>query len=67
MSGLRQRGNALDINDRGQIAGVYADAQRMGHGYVRDRNGAFTTIDVPGATLTFQVRQHGRRAQRHGA
>jgi hypothetical protein len=23
-----------------------------GHGYVRDRNGAFTTIDVPGATLT---------------
>ncbi|HKA83321.1 MAG TPA: hypothetical protein VKD21_05645 [Acidimicrobiales bacterium] len=27
----------------------------MGHGYLRERNGAFTTIDVPAATLTFPL------------
>ena len=24
----------------------------MGHGFLRDRSGTFTTIDIPGATVT---------------
>jgi uncharacterized membrane protein len=45
--------NALDINNRGQIAGIYADAERKIHAFLREENGAYTTIDVPGASLTF--------------
>ncbi|HEU4399567.1 MAG TPA: hypothetical protein VFU54_17240, partial [Actinomycetota bacterium] len=45
--------NALDINNRGQIAGIYADAQRTTHAFLRDQDGVYTTIDVPGASVTF--------------
>ena len=30
----------------------YLDGAGMGHGFLRDASGAFTTIDVPSATLT---------------
>ena len=43
--------NAWDVNPRGDIVGVYADAAGAAHGYVRTE-GRFTTIDVPGASAT---------------
>jgi probable HAF family extracellular repeat protein len=45
--------NALDINNRGQIAGIYADADRTTHAFLRDQDGVYTTIDVQGASVTF--------------
>ena len=41
------------INNRGQIAGIYADADRTTHAFLRDQDGVYTTIDVPGASVTF--------------
>jgi uncharacterized membrane protein len=44
---------ALGVNAAGLIVGVYWDADCIhSHGFVRSPNGAFTTIDVPGATDT---------------
>jgi uncharacterized membrane protein len=40
----------LGINNRGQIAGVYAD-EVTGHGFLL-QSGTFTTIDAPGAVST---------------
>ena len=37
------------INPNGAIAGWYIDSAFVSHGFLRDRNGAFTTFDVPGA------------------
>jgi probable HAF family extracellular repeat protein len=45
--------NALDINARGQIVGIYSNAVGTSNGYLRDHNGDYTPIDPPGATLTF--------------
>lgn len=39
------------INNLGQIAGSYTDANGLEHGFV-DTNGVFQTIDVPGAEFT---------------
>jgi hypothetical protein len=33
--------------------GIYADADRTIHACLRDQTGVYTTIDVPGASLTF--------------
>jgi hypothetical protein len=33
----------------GQVAGVFRDAGHKWHGYLRSADGAFTTIEVPGA------------------
>jgi uncharacterized membrane protein len=40
------------INPSGAIAGTYFDASGNEHGFLRDKGGAFTTIDVPGAFFT---------------
>jgi hypothetical protein len=40
------------INPAGAIAGTYYDASRNEHGFLRDKSGALTTIDVPGAFFT---------------
>ena len=40
------------INPAGAIAGTYFDASRNEHGFLRDKSGALTTIDVPGAFFT---------------
>lgn len=40
---------AQSINDRGVIAGYYADATGLTHGFVRSAEGGFTTFDVSGA------------------
>ena len=39
--------NAID--DAGAITGVYYDANSVGHGFLRTREGAFATFDAPGA------------------
>ena len=43
---------ANDIDNQGQIVGYYVDAEGIGHGFLRDRSGTFTTIDIPGAIAT---------------
>jgi len=40
------------INDKNQVAGYFADANGMYHGFLKEY-GTYTTIDVPGATETF--------------
>jgi probable HAF family extracellular repeat protein len=43
--------NALDINNAGQIVGIFADSTSL-HGFL-DTGGSFTQIDVPGSNFTF--------------
>jgi hypothetical protein len=45
---------ALAINSRQVIVGVYRDAIHHGHGFVLD-DGQFETLDVPGATFSAAV------------
>ena len=42
---------ANGINARGDVVGLYFDADDIGHGYLL-RKGVFSTIDFPGASLT---------------
>jgi uncharacterized membrane protein len=37
------------INDLDQIVGFYVDASNVEHGFLRDSDGTFITIDLPGA------------------
>src|SRR6266513_2606495 len=39
----------LIMNPNGAITGWYTDSALVSHGFLRDRNGAFTTFDAPGA------------------
>src|SRR5436190_3912813 len=41
----------LIINPNGAITGWYTDSALVSHGFLRDRNGGFTTFDVPGAEV----------------
>jgi hypothetical protein len=41
-----------DLNDKGQIAGYFADASGVYHGFIKEY-GTYTTIDAPGAAYTF--------------
>jgi probable HAF family extracellular repeat protein len=52
---------ASDIDNHGQIVGAYVDAAGVSHGFLRERNGTFTTIDVPGATVTGTQRHQRSR------
>ena len=40
------------VNPAGDIAGTYVDASGVEHGFLRTRDGTFTTIDFPGAFFT---------------
>jgi hypothetical protein len=51
IQGARVETAPLGINDRGDIAGAYDDG-KGDHGFMRDRRGRITTIDVPGARGT---------------
>jgi hypothetical protein len=42
-------GCALGLNQSGAIAGIYSDANSVNHGFLRSREGKFTTFDAPGA------------------
>jgi hypothetical protein len=50
--------SAASINASGQVAGSYADGTGN-HGFVYS-NGAFTTLDVPGASYFYFVRLPNR-------
>jgi hypothetical protein len=41
--------NPTGINDSGTIVGNYTDVNNATHGYLRDSNGLFTTVDEPNA------------------
>lgn len=38
---------------QGEIVGYYIDGSGVTHGFLRNKNGSFTTIDPPGSTGTF--------------
>ena len=48
-TGPGQGTNPFNINPAGAITGPYVDASNVGHGFLRDKNGAITTFDAPGA------------------
>jgi uncharacterized membrane protein len=48
----RRETSATGINDHGQITGSSVDADGGIRGYLRDRRGRLTDIDVPGAVAT---------------
>jgi hypothetical protein len=48
------------INDRGQIVGEYVDAGNVPHGFLLDKAGRFTPIDVPGAKATNAAKINNR-------
>jgi hypothetical protein len=50
--GARLETSATGINDRGQITGSYVDGDAVYHGYLRDRRGRLTNVDLPGAVAT---------------
>jgi uncharacterized membrane protein len=50
--GLFQGTTPLGINEHGAIVGYYIDAQGVNHGFLRDKQGAVTSVDVPGASST---------------
>ena len=50
------------MNNRGQIVGVYTDAQGGRHGFVLEE-GVYTPLDVPGATfgtLAYGINDRGQ-------
>src|SRR5918992_4452326 len=48
----------FDINNQGEIVGVYIDSNLAHHGFLLDRDGNFTTIDVPFVGIDF-TEAHG--------
>jgi hypothetical protein len=44
--------SGLSIDDSGNIAGTYVDAEGVGHGFLRIANGTVTSFDAPGAGTT---------------
>lgn len=40
------------MNAEGEITGIYYDVNSVGHGFLRSKNGTFTTFDVTGLTST---------------
>jgi uncharacterized membrane protein len=53
---------AFGINDRDQVVGVYYDAGKRYHGFLREPDGTFKTIDAPDAigTLAGEIDNMGR-------
>ena len=43
------------VSPAGAITGSYSDANRVNHGFLRARDGTFTTFDPPGATSTLAL------------
>jgi hypothetical protein len=46
---------AVAINPSGEILGYSVDANGIAHAFLRDRNGTFTSFDVPGAVFYINV------------
>ncbi len=54
--GAGQNGTVpLSINDSGDVAGFYYDADNVQHGFVRHADGTLVTFDVPAATETSAI------------
>ena len=55
------------INNHGQIVGAYVDADVTYHGFLRDKAGRFTTIDIPGAkgTSLYRINDRGQLVGRY--
>jgi probable HAF family extracellular repeat protein len=55
------------INNLGQIVGAYVDADVTYHGFLRDKAGRFTTIDIPGAkgTSLYRINDRGQLVGRY--
>lgn len=51
---------AFGINDRGQIVGVYDDADGRFHGFLREPRGRYRTIDAPACYATGLTRINDR-------
>ena len=49
----------IGINDRGQIVGYYDDAGGL-HGFLRQKDGRFSSIDFPGARATEALKINNR-------
>jgi probable HAF family extracellular repeat protein len=58
---VRLTGELISINNHGQIAGVYGDAQGVFRGFLLDKH-RFTNIDVPDALQTrpFKINDQGQ-------
>ena len=41
------------INDQGQIVGCWTDVNGVVRGFVRHREGSFTSVDFPGTTYSY--------------
>jgi hypothetical protein len=48
--GAGQGTSPKSVNDNGEIAGFYKDSTSVLHGFVRHKDGSFTTFDAPGAS-----------------
>lgn len=48
-AGLNEGTVAIAINNSGTVAGQYEDSELVVHGFLRYPNGAFVTLDAPGA------------------
>ena len=46
---------AFEITENGDIVGWFTDHAGMSHGFVRDRGGVFSQIDVPGSAWTIAL------------
>ena len=53
---------AEGINNSGEVAGLYFDANGNEHGFVLSTKGVYTTIDVPGSVSTgvFSINAEGQ-------
>ena len=53
---------AFGIDNLGWIVGAFDDAEGRSHGFVRERNGRFRTIDAPGvyATVATRINERGQ-------
>lgn len=47
---FNQGTSAVSINENGDVTGYFADANNVSHGFLRRKNGAMATFDVPGAS-----------------
>jgi uncharacterized membrane protein len=54
-----------DIDNSGRIVGEYVDQAGVGHGFVREADGRFSTLDVPGA-VSSSIQSINERGQMVG-
>jgi hypothetical protein len=58
---------AASINPKGEILGVYTDANNVNHGFLRVSDGTFTTFDPPGQIFLFNPFSFGNNLRMNPA